>query len=282
MASFFICPTVSGKLYKQILLTLFVKKYKILLGCPTYNGKAYCLDYWAETVKKLQRVTPCDVLLIDNSDRSSYSNKIRSYGFRVIRSKRYKKPIKSLGEAKKKLNEYLIENNYDFHFSLEQDIFPDSDVLKRLLNDFEKIGENETVIAAPYLYDSINEAKGPSYRILDYKTCIAKGLIYSRRYKRKIQDIMLAKELERKKGLIRVFAAGFGCCLIPVSILKKIKVKYSENNYKPDDAFFYQDCERLGIPVYADVELIKKIKHISGSNAPESNGLFSWAVKEKS
>ena len=255
-----------------------MKNPKILLSCPTYDGKAYCLDYWAETVKKLQKITPCDVLLVDNSKGGNYAKKIRRYGFKVIRSKHYEKPIKSIGESKKKLNAYLIKNNYDFHFSLEQDLFPDSDMLKRLLKDFDKIKEDEAVIAAPYYYSPLKEPKEIPFRTLGYISCVAKGLVYSKRYKRRVQNIMLSKELEKKKGLIKVFAVGFGCCLIPVSLIKKIKVKYSENNFKPDDAFFYQDCERLGIPIYADIDLVKKLKHIPGSNAPESNGLFSWAV----
>lgn len=256
-------------------------KKRVLIATPTFDGKEYCLDYWAEIVKKLQKVTPCDILLVDNSKGNKYAKKIRKYGFKVIKSRHYKKTIKSIGEAKKKLNNYLINSNYDFHFSLEQDLFPDSDMLKRLLDDFKKIKKDEAVIAAPYYYRAINDSKEPPFRTLCYLSCIAKGLVYSKRYKRKIQDMILSKELEKKKGLIKAFAVGFGCCLIPVSILKKIKVKYSENNFKADDAFFYQDCERLGIPVYADVDLTKKIKHIPGSNAPESNGLFSWTSKKK-
>ena len=254
---------------------------KILLACPTYDGKNYCLDYWAEKVKELQKVTPCDVLLVDNSKDENYSKKIKKYGFKVIRSKHYKKTIKSIGEAKKKLNEYLIKNNYDFHFSLEQDLFPEKDMLKKLIADFKKIKEDEAIIGAPYYYGSINDPEKHPFRTLGHISCIAKGLIYSKRYKRKIQNTMLSKELKKKKGLIKAFAIGFGCCLIPISVIKKVKVKYSENNFKPDDAFFYQDLERLNIPVYADVDLIKKIKHIPGSNAPDSNGLFSWSSKKK-
>ena len=254
---------------------------KILLACPTYDGKNYCLDYWAEKVKELQKVTPVDVLLVDNSKDENYSKKIEKYGFKIIRSKHYKKTIKSIGEAKKKLNEYLIKNNYDFHFSLEQDLFPDKDMLKRLLNDFKKIKEDEAVIGAPYYLTRISESDKHPFRTLGYVSVAAEGLVYSKRYRRKIQKTLTSKDLEKKKGLIKVFALGFGCCLIPISITKKIKVKYSENNLKPDDTFFYQDLERLNIPVYADVDLIKKIKHIPGSNAPDSNGLFSWSSKKK-
>lgn len=134
---------------------------KILLACPTYDGKNYCLDYWAEKVKELQKITPCDVLLVDNSKDEQYSKKIKKYGFKVIRSKHYKKTIKSIGEAKKKLNQYLIKNDYDFHFSLEQDLFPDKDMLKKLLADFKKIKENEAVVGAPIIMAQLTSQKNP-------------------------------------------------------------------------------------------------------------------------
>ena len=47
-----------------------MNKYKILLSCPTYDGKAYCLDYWAENVKKLQKVV---------DKKQELANKITNY-----------------------------------------------------------------------------------------------------------------------------------------------------------------------------------------------------------
>lgn len=257
------------------------KEPKILLACPTYDGKAYCLDYWAESVKKLQKITPCDVLLVDNSKSNSYSKRIEGYGFKVIRSKRHKKTIKCIGEARKKINDYLIKNNYDFCFSLEQDVFPDRDVLKKLLNSFKKIKKIDAVVAAPYYFGYLDQGEHPFCKRVDYVSCISKNMVYSKRLRRKIQNTLLSKDLKNKRGLMKVFAVGFGCCLIPVSVLKKVKVKYSENNFKTDDTFFYQDCKIFGISVYADLDLINKIKHIPGSNAPRSNGIFSWGYEKK-
>ena len=99
---------------------------KILLGTPTYDGKEYCLDYWVKIIKQIQKTTPCDLLLIDNSQTDYYSDIIKhKYKINVIKSKNYKnQPLKSLAEARKKFYKYAIKNKYNFIFSLEQDIFP--------------------------------------------------------------------------------------------------------------------------------------------------------------
>ncbi|MFH1211697.1 MAG: hypothetical protein V1659_02090, partial [Candidatus Woesearchaeota archaeon] len=256
-----------------------MKTVRILLACPTFDGKNYCLDFWAEKVLELQKVTPCDVLLVDNSKTENYSEKIKKYGFKVIRSKYHKNNIKSIGEAKKKLNSYLIRNKYDFHFSLEQDIFPDKDVLRKLLDDFNRIKKQEAIVGVPYYLTRISESDKHPFRTLGYVSVVAEGLIYSERYNRKIQKTLTSKELENKKGLIRAFAIGFGCCLIPRQVIEQVTVKYSEDSYASDDTFFYMSCERLKIPVYADIDLMKKVKHIPGSNAPDSNGIFSWGFE---
>lgn len=92
---------------------------------------------------------------------------------------------------------------------------------------------------------------------------------------------MVSKELEKKKGLVKSFAIGFGCCLIPIPVIKKIKVKYSENNFKPDNAFFYQDLERLNIPVYADVDLIKKISRFQEVTPQTAMDFLVGVLKRK-
>ena len=70
----------------------------------------------------------------------------------------------------------------------------------------------------------------------------------------------------------RAYACGMGCTLADVSILKKIKVKYSKKRERPDDAFLFLDCQKKGIPVYVDPTLLGKIVHIPGS----SSRLSSW------
>jgi len=249
------------------------KRPKILLGTPTHEGKEYCLDYWVKVVKKIKKEFNCDIILIDNSKTDRYSREIKKRGIKVIKSPKYNLPLKSLGEARKKLYEYAIKNNYDFLFSLEQDIFPPIDIIKHLLKIRGKVNE-ESIIGVPYIIYKITYEERP-YLTKDRLTNIAKGRMYNKKLRRKIQENLTEKELEKKEKLMKVFACGLGCTFLDVSILKKIKVRYSATNFKPDDAFLFTDCKKQKIPVYIDPKLLGKIIHIEGN----SMNVLNWNKK---
>jgi len=160
---------------------------KILLGTPTYEGKEYCLDYWIKIVKEIQKTTPCDILLVDNSSTNYYAKIIKNkYGINVIKSKSYKnQPLKSLAEARKKFYKYAIKNKYDFIFSLEQDIFPPKDILIHLLKIREKIRDKEAIIGVPYIIKTITHEKRP-FIDKGNLTNAAKERMYSKEMKRMI------------------------------------------------------------------------------------------------
>ena len=44
-----------------------MNRMKILIGTPIHEVKDYAMERWLENVAKLQEVTPCDLLLVDNS-----------------------------------------------------------------------------------------------------------------------------------------------------------------------------------------------------------------------
>ena len=253
------------------------KRIKILLGAPTYEGKEYCLDYWVKIVKNIQKETPCDILLVDNSKTNYYFNLIKNkYKIKVLKSPNYKgQPLKSLAEARKKFYQYAIKNNYDYIFSLEQDIFPPKDILKYLLNIRKKIHNKEVIIGVPYIIKGITYENSP-YLDKDNLTNTAIERIYSKKMKRKVQKNLTNKEMKKKKKLFRAYACGLGCTLLDTSIIKKFKIRYTEKQYRPDDAFLFLDCFNNNIPVYVDPNLSGKIIHIHGSNI----SLKSWGQEK--
>jgi hypothetical protein len=255
-----------------------MKKPKVLLGTPTYQGKEYCLDYWVKIVKAIQKESNCDIIIIDNSKTDYYSNLIRKkYKLKVIKSKHYSgKPITSLAESRKLLYKYAIKNQYDFLFSLEQDVFPPSDIIEHFLKIRKEIKAKETIIGAPYAITNVTDGKKP-YVQKDKLTSVALKRIYSRRMKRKIQDLILRKQMLKRKKVFKVHATGFGCALIDVSILKKVKIRYSEKSYRPDDALLFIELEKIKIPVYADPLLMDKVIHIEGNIFAAS----SWGKDSK-
>ena len=50
---------------------------KVLVGCPTYEGKEYILDRYIERVKEFT-YDNYDILLVDNSKTNDYAKKIKA------------------------------------------------------------------------------------------------------------------------------------------------------------------------------------------------------------
>lgn len=241
-----------------------MKHPHILLGTPTHDGKAYCLEHWARTIKAIRRFTRCDVHIVDNSASPAYARMIRECGLEVVRSPFHAEPLRALGEARGRLYDHAIAGGYDYLFSLEQDLFPPPDIIEHLLALRGTISAPETVVAAPYIMRYVTRQR-PPYHSLDRLTSAASGLMYSRRVKRKVQRLMTLTELRGKPAPFRVFAAGLGCALIDVPLLRRIGIKYSQERFQPDDAFFYLDLQAMDIPVYIDPGLAEKVIHITGN-----------------
>lgn len=248
------------------------KEPRILLSCPTYDGKEYCLDYWIRVIKEIQKFSKCDILIIDNSKTDYYFNLIKKYKVNIIRAKHYdKQPLRTLAESRKTQYEYAIKNKYDYLFSLEQDVFPPVDIIKYLLTIRNSLKDKEAVIGSPYVIANLTTEKRP-FMQKDYLTNTAIDRIYSKKMKRMIQNNLTRKEMKKRAKVFKVYACGLGCTLIDVSILKKIEIKYTEKQFRPDDAFFFLDLASLHISTYVDPNLMDKVIHIHGS----SKTIASW------
>ncbi|MBW2978931.1 hypothetical protein KY304_02365, partial [Candidatus Woesearchaeota archaeon] len=75
------------------------KNPKILIACPTYQGKEYCLDKYINALKSLTYQNK-DILFVDNSKTHDYFNKIKSKRFAVIKDKPLKKPHDSIVQSR--------------------------------------------------------------------------------------------------------------------------------------------------------------------------------------
>ena len=48
---------------------------RVLVGCPTYEGMAYCLKEYIQAIKNLS-FGEYDILLVDNSNTDTYHKKL--------------------------------------------------------------------------------------------------------------------------------------------------------------------------------------------------------------
>ena len=216
---------------------------KILVGCPTSFHKEYVLKQYAQAVKNLTYKNH-EVLLVDNSPNDTYLEKIKKAGLPAINGPYFEGARDRIVASRNILREKVIDGNYDYFFSLEQDVIPPKDILEKLTN------HNKKIIAAVYFADNMIPGETLSKLI---------PLVYVLEDEKNLSMRPLnEEELWKKQGLMKVVSAGLGCVLIHRDILKDVKFRYDLNTF--DDRWFFIDLYNKKVPVYADTSI--KCRHL--------------------
>ena len=215
---------------------------KVLVGCPTSDYKSYCLNEYVNSIKNLSYKN-YDILLVDNSENDKYFNKIKSLGINVIKSKFYENARDRIAESRNIIRQYALDNNYDYFFSLEQDVIPPRDIIERLLSH-----KKDAVCG---VYFAVNFYKGKNQLM---------PLVWVDFDKETKKMFYIDKERLWSNKLIEVATSGLGCMLIHRRILEKIKFRYDKGDEGFDDMWFCKDLRENGIKLYCDTSL--KCKHL--------------------
>jgi GT2 family glycosyltransferase len=216
---------------------------KLLVGCPTSFHKEYSLKEYADSVKSLD-YNNYDILIVDNSQDDVYLNKIKEYGLNAIKGPYFKGAIKRIIESRNILRKYVLDNNYDYFLSLEQDVIPNKDILNKL------ISHNKEVVSGIYFVHNI---------INNQKKLIPQVFIELKNKTNELPDMRWLTETEfLSNKLIKIVSCGLGCVLIHRKILEKIEFRSENNNF--DDRFFGIDLYKKNIPMYCDTSV--KCKHL--------------------
>jgi GT2 family glycosyltransferase len=215
---------------------------KVLLAFPTSSAKDYCLK---EFCKQLCNITyPCDILIVDNSKKESHIKKIQQelklcnkYVFYIHLHEKI--GINNLiCKCHNEIKKHVLENGYDYLFSLESDIFIPANIVEHLLSF------NKQVIGLPYF---IGHGFQSTHICCESETF------------GKIQGHMPMTANRAfnnfHDGTVKQCnQLGLGCILIHKSTLEKINFRIEEGSSWDtfDDTFFHRDLQNLGIPVWCD------------------------------
>ena len=215
---------------------------KILVGCPTADAKAYCLDRYAEGLKSLTYPN-FDILLIDNSSANDYFGRIKSLGLPVEKDSPKTKVHDSIVHSRNIIRQKFLDGNYDYFLSLEQDVIPPKDIIERLL------ANKKNVISAVY-YTFYRFFGVPKLRPLIWKD------VEGQPDKMQFMTPECRSALNSPIPIIKKLkACGLGCLLIHRSILEKIEFRVPENYSTFDDFMFCEDVRKLGEQVWADLSV---------------------------
>ncbi|MEK6826127.1 MAG: hypothetical protein AABX90_00685, partial [Nanoarchaeota archaeon] len=208
---------------------------RILVGCPVSDYHEYSTDRYLDAIRKIN-YSNYDVLLADNSKADDFSKKLQERGINVIRIEHSDAPKKRIIDSRNALREAVLEKNYDYFLSLEQDVIPPLDIIKKF------ISHNKEVVTGIYFnhYPGLNEPISLAF----IETGI-KG--YGMR--------TLSDEELNSNRLLKINACGLGCVLIAKEILKKIKFRIDPRFDEFDDMPFCRDIRDKNIELYADTSV---------------------------
>lgn len=234
------CSYLTTQISWQTGITASKRKPRILIGIPTWEGMDYILERFVENLKKFT-YPYYDILFVDNSRGDDYFLKLKSKGFKVIKVPWTKFSRKRLTDSRNIIREEFLKGDYDYLFSLEQDLLPPKDIIENLLK------HHKYVIGAPY---KISQEK---------LACVFTGH-FSNRHPITKEPVDWHSEVmsvvEWKGKVTKVHSCGLGCVLINRYTLEKIKkFRWIPGMLSHDDTFFYIECRQLKIPVYLDGKL---------------------------
>lgn len=234
---------------------------RILIGCPTFEGMSYCIEHYLKAVKELTYKN-FELVLVDNSKTRDYYRHLTEKGLKVLRLANVSEDkMQNVIDSRNVLKEFALQENFDYFFSLEQDVIPPKDAIESLL----KFGKEIT--SGLYMGVFVHEGKPGLKPLLytwlsqkEFDEVITSPHLYTETFKKiKEKSIKSPDELKRhmtveevqEPKFMEVKYAGVGCMLIKKEVLEKIEFRKSEGNLGTDDISFCDDARKHGYKVHA-------------------------------
>lgn len=238
-------------------------KPKILVGCPTFEGKAYCLEKYADRVKNLSYEN-YDIFLVDNSKTDKYAKKIKKLGIDAARTGRKRRARETIVVARNLLRKKMLDEGYDYFLSLEQDVIPPADVIEALMEHKKDIvgglycnfvTDNFGITQMkPLVYMAVSKEEFEQLKGEKFKgTEIQKKILSGKITKPEQIHSQLSLEHVKEPRLMEVLFTGLGCILISRKVLEKVKFDWAKDSF--DDAKFAEDARKAGFKVYIDTRV---------------------------
>ncbi|MEK6902245.1 MAG: hypothetical protein AABX02_01495, partial [archaeon] len=222
---------------------------RILIGCPTADVKADSLEAYVAGLNALTYPN-VDIVIEDNSANEKYAERIQAHAkeweknhpghtFRVNHSGNVSPRVRErIIHGRNVIRDIVLKENYDYFFSLEQDIIPQKDVIEKLL------AHRKDVVGGVY-YNKVQ--LGGKMQLVPLL------MIYpNEQMKQKNQAHWVGFTHLVPPRLIEVASIGLGCVLIHRSVLEKISFRIRENDPAFDDMHFAIDLRQHGISMFAD------------------------------
>lgn len=213
----------------------------VIVAAPQSNLKNYCFEDWSKNVNNFT-YDNYKVFLADNSKNKENVNYIKTKGFdaKHIKSKKNEALLSVINRSHQACADYVLENGAEWLLHLETDVFPDVDVIQRLL------AHNRKIIGANYdIHDGLRR-----------KSMVQVMEEYGRHVKayRVVPFIEDNEAIFFTGGVKKVYHVGLGCVLIHRSILEQVPFRVDLNHNYHTDTWFANDCWLKKLSIFSDTE----------------------------
>ena len=243
---------------------------KVLVGCPVSDYHLYCTEEYLNALSSLT-YKDYDILLVDNSKEDTFFKDLIKRGINTARISFNENPRIRIVESRNILRQKVLEGDYDYFLSLEQDIIPHSnDIIERGLSHKKdiltgvycgniKVGSQTRILPLVYKFP-------PKSRLEEARSIIDNSNLKQLKeetnslYLDMVKAYYTIGELEKEKSPTKVHSCGLGAVLISRNVLEKIKFRYSEKYGGFDDVWFCEDAKKNNFEIHVDPKI--KCKHL--------------------
>lgn len=246
---------------------------KVLVGCPTYDGKDYVLEEYMENVISLDYPN-YDIIIVDNSERKGgpFFKRLKKYESRkgnaknvyVISDRRARTSRQTIAKSRNKIREHFLRGDYKYYMSIEFDLIPPKDIITKLMAEKKpvitgmyEIGYDERAshLQEKGKYPLIHMAVRTATKERDEGTKIIVQCPHCNKpvnIKNKTRQLTREELVKFIDGTVKqVHGCGVGCTLMERWVLEAIQGFRVDLEYNyHDDTFFYLDLWNKHIPVY--------------------------------
>lgn len=246
---------------------------KVLLATSIADVKAYCIEEWLERINRFTYPN-FEVYLVDNTaDGGDYTRILRrkfgnKFKYKLTIDWYYEdRPLNEvMANCMNIIRDKVLNEDYDYLFSLEQDIFPPrNDIIETLMLHKKLIVNGMYPIGF----------KEKRFPILQ---CVEKLEFADGSFETMIRQLTWDEIYNFVDGGVKpVHGCGIGCALIKKGLLRDYKFRVDNNEESQNsgihaDSFFYMDLWNSGVTNYVDTSIMCEHKNSNWKSIFELRG----------
>ncbi|MFH1072337.1 MAG: hypothetical protein V1743_02820 [Nanoarchaeota archaeon] len=223
---------------------------RVLIGCPTSEHKRYCLSEYLSALNTIVYQN-AEFIIVDNSATDEYFLEIKERltalnitrrAF-LIKDSHLLHAKDRIVHSRNLIRTFCLEQGFDYFLSLEQDVFPEPDIVQQLMQ------HQKDIVSALVMNYNVKDGKKIVVPMLWQEKPDVPGKIF-----------YISPEKLQNPGLVEVDVCSLSCVLISRKVLENVTFRYEKGF---DDMMFCKDAKEQGFRTHADTAA--RPKHLPGS-----------------